>query len=182
MSFFQSASPRTAGINTMDLTSATEASQLLLVILMLIGAAPGSTGGGIKITTVAVIGAALKSVLTGQKDAVLFKRRLSQDTVYRAFALLFFPLTVILLCTFALNLAEPNVSLLQALFECTSAFATVGLSLSVTPTLSLFSKIILMLLMFAGRVGMLTISFALLTDRRKRKNILRYPEGEILIG
>ena len=181
-SFFQSVSPRTAGMNTVDLTAMTEASQVLTVLLMFIGASSCSTGGGVKITTVAVLWAALRSVLAGRKDATLLKRRISSDTVYRAFALVFFPLVAILTCTFVLSLVEPNLTFIKALYECTSAFATVGLSLSVTPTLSLFSKIILMLLMFSGRVGMLTISFALLTDRRRRRNALRYPEGNILIG
>ncbi len=181
-SFFQSVTPRTAGMNTIELTAMTEASQVLVIVLMLIGASSGSTGGGVKITTVAVLTAALKSVITGQKDATLMKRRLAPELVYRAMALVFFPIMCILFCTFAINVTEPSVSFFEALFECTSAFATVGLSLSVTPTLSVFSKILLMLLMFAGRVGMLTISFALLTNRRKQKNSLRYPEGNILIG
>lgn len=181
-SYFQSIIPRTAGFNSIDLAAMTEASQVLMILLMFIGASSGSTGGGVKVTTVAVLFAALKAVLLGQKDATLLKRRLNTDLVYRAFALVFFPLIAVLVCTFAINLAEPNVSFLEALFECTSAFATVGCSLSITPTLSLFSKILLILLMFAGRVGMLTISFALLTDRRKRRNALRYPEGDLLIG
>ncbi|MBO5248679.1 MAG: Trk family potassium uptake protein [Clostridia bacterium] len=181
-SFFQSVSPRTAGMNTIDLAAMTEASQVLTVILMFIGASTGSTGGGVKITTVVVLAAALRSVLTGRKDAVLLKRRISSDLVYRAFALVFFPFVAVLVCAFVINGVEGDVGFIQALYECTSAFATVGLSLSVTPTLTMCSKIILMLLMFSGRVGMLTISYALLTDRRKRKNTLRYPEGTILIG
>lgn len=180
-SFFQSISPRTAGLNTIDLAAMTESTQVLQILLMFVGAASGSTGGGVKITTVAVLFAALKSVATGKSDATLFKRRISSETVYRAFALVFFPLVAILLCTFAVDVAEPSISWLQALFECTSAFGTVGLSLSVTPTLSLFSKLLLMLLMFAGRVGMLTISFAFLSKRHKQ-NTLRCPEGNILIG
>lgn len=181
-SFFQSISPRTAGMNTVDLTAMTQATTVLTVLLMFVGASSGSTGGGVKITTVAVLAAAVKSVLFGQKDTTLMKRRISHETVYRAFALVCFPLFLILTGTFLLNLAETDVSFLEALYECTSAFATVGLSLSVTPTLTLFSKIVLIVLMFAGRVGMLTISYSLLTDRRKRQNSLRYPEGNILIG
>ncbi len=181
-SFFQSVTPRTAGMNTVDLTAMTEAGQVLTIVLMFIGASSGSTGGGVKITTVVVLAAALKSVLLGQKDATLMKRRLSHDLVYRALALTVLPFAAILTCSAAINLAEPSISFLEATYECTSAFATVGLSLSVTPTLSVVSKILLMLLMFAGRVGMLTISFALLTDRRKRQNTLRYPETDLLIG
>ena len=180
--FFQSVSPRTAGMNTVDLTAMTEASQVLTVILMFIGASTGSTGGGVKVTTVAVLISALKSVMTGEKDATILKRRLAPDLVYRALTLTVFPFLAVLLCSFLLNLTEPDLSFLEALYECTSAFATVGLSLSVTPTLSVFSKTLLMILMFTGRVGMLTVSFALLTDRRKRKNTLRYPEGDLLIG
>jgi len=180
--FFQSVSPRTAGMNTVDLTAMTEASQFLTVCLMFVGAASGSTGGGVKITTVAVLIATIKSVLSGRKETVMLKRRISSDTVYRAFSLICFPFMAILLCTFAINIAEADVTFLEALYECTSAFATVGLSLSVTPTLSLFSRIILMFLMFAGRVGMLTISYALLTDRRRRRNAIRFPESNILIG
>ena len=180
--FFQSVSPRTAGMNTIDLSAMTEASKVLTVALMFIGASSGSTGGGVKVTTVAVLWAALRSVLTGRKDAVLMKRRLSSDLVYRALALVAFPFLAILVTAILITVAEPGLTYLEAVYECTSAFATVGLSLSVTPTLSAFSKILLMLLMFSGRVGMLTISHALLTDRRKRQNTLRFPEGDILIG
>lgn len=179
---FQSVSPRTAGMNTIDLTAMTEASWVLTVILMFIGASSGSTAGGVKVTTVAVLAAALRSVLLGQKDATLLKRRLSPNLVYRALTLITFPFVSILICALTITVIEPHVGFLPALYECTSAFATVGLSLSVTPTLSVFSKILLMLLMFAGRVGMLTISFALLTDRRKKRNALRFPESDILIG
>ena len=179
---FQSVSPRTAGMNTIDLSAMTEASQVLTVVLMFIGASSGSTGGGVKITTVVVLIAALKSVLAGQKDATLMKRRLSQDLVYRALTLICLPIAAILISSTAINLLEPSVTFLEAVYECTSAFATVGLSLSVTPTLSVVSKIILMILMFAGRLGMLTISYALLTDRRRRNNTLRYPETDLLIG
>lgn len=181
-SFFQSVSPRTAGMNSIDLTVMTEASQVLIIFLMFIGASSGSTGGGVKVSTLAVLTAAFTSVLRGQKDVTLMKRRISTETVYRAFVLFCFPMAVILLFTFCICLKETDLSFLQALFECTSAFATVGLSLSVTPTLSIFSKALLMILMFCGRVGTLTISYALLTDRRKRKNAVRYPEGNILIG
>ncbi len=181
-SLFQSISPRTAGMNTIDLTAMTEASQVLTVVLMFIGASSGSTGGGVKVTTIAVLWAAIRSVLMGRKDAALWKRRLSSDLVYRALTLVLLPFLSVLISTFLINGIEADVSFLEALYECTSAFATVGLSLSVTPTLSVFSKIILMFLMFSGRVGMLTISYALITDRRKRQNTLRYPEGDILIG
>ncbi|MBQ5819683.1 MAG: Trk family potassium uptake protein [Clostridia bacterium] len=181
-SFFQSVAPRTAGFNSIDLAATTESTQVLIIILMFIGASSGSTGGGVKVTTVAVLGAAMKSVLRGEKDATLFKKRISADTVNRALTLLFFPLILVLAGSVAINVAEPDVSFMEAMFECTSAFATVGLSMSVTPTLSLFSKIIDILLMYLGRVGMLTVSYALLTDRRKRRNTLRYPEGDILIG
>lgn len=181
-SLFQSVTTRTAGMNTVDLTAMTEASQVLMTLFMFVGAASGSTGGGVKISTIAVLGAVLKSVMTGQKDVTLLKHRLPSDVVTRALTLVLFPVTLILFSSFAINLAEPNVSFLEALYECTSAFATVGLTLSVTPTLCVFSKILLMILMFTGRVGMLTISYALLTDRRKRQNTLRYPEGSILIG
>lgn len=181
-SFFQSISPRTAGFNSIDLAATTESTQVLIIILMFIGASSGSTGGGVKVSTVAVLGAAMKSVLRGEKDATLFKKRISADTVNRALTLVFFPLILILIGSVAVNVAEPNVTFMDAMFECTSAFATVGLSMSVTPTLSLFSKIIIILLMYLGRVGMITVSYALLTDRRKRRNTLRYPEGDILIG
>lgn len=181
-SFFQSISPRTAGFNSIDLEATTESTQVLIIILMFIGASSGSTGGGVKVSTVAVLGAAMKSVLRGEKDATLFKKRISADTVNRALTLVFFPLILVLIGSVAVNVAEPHVTFMDAMFECTSAFATVGLSMSVTPTLSLFSKIIIILLMYLGRVGMITVSYALLTDRRKRRNTLRYPEGDILIG
>ena len=179
--FFQSVAARTAGFSTVDLTQMSEASLVLMIFLMFIGASSGSTGGGVKVSTLAVLFAAILSVLRGQKDVTMFRHRLSHETVYRAFAVFFFPMILVALCSGAVYLRE-GIPLLSAVFECTSAFATVGSSLSLTPTLSLFSKIILMLLMFAGRVGTLTVFYALLTDRRKRQNTLRYPQGDILIG
>ncbi len=178
---FQSVSPRTAGFNTVPLGSLREPSQIIMIILMFIGGSSGSTAGGIKTNTVAVLFFAAVSVFRGRKEAVVMKRRIPQDTVLRAFALVFLSAAILLVFSFTISVVE-NIPFISSLFECVSAFCTVGLTLGITPSLSAFSLTLLMMLMFLGRVGLLTASVALFNRQAAEQSGVRYPEAKITIG
>lgn len=180
-SLFQSVSPRTAGFNTIDLSLMTESSKIVMVILMFIGGSSGSTAGGIKTNTIAVLFFATVSVLCGRREAIVMKRRIAQDTVLRAFALVFLSLTLMFICSFTISVIE-DVPFISAIFECASAFCTVGSTLGLTPSLSPVSLIILMCLMFLGRVGLLTASVVLFERQHSADNLVRYPEAKITVG
>lgn len=176
---FQSVTPRTAGANTLDLPSLRQASQFFIVILMFIGASPGSTGGGIKTTTFTIMLGAVIAIMRGRDDIVLFRFRLAQERVFKALAITLMALLLVVSVTMVLSTTE-DVAFLTVLFETTSAFATVGLSLGLTPHLSVAGKILICLTMFAGRLGVLTLAYAL--GPRKGKSLYRHPEGKVIIG
>lgn len=180
---FQSVTTRTAGFNSIDQGAMTNGSFLLTLILMFIGAAPGSTGGGIKVTTFFVLLLTTYSIVCGRQEAVIGKRSLGKDLIRRAAAIAVLAMMLVLLSTLLICVIEtnnPQVTLETALYECISALATVGLSCGLTPNLSSSSKLILMFLMFCGRVGPLTISTALANGQKK--SAIRYPESRIMIG
>jgi len=177
--FFQSVTSRTAGFNTVPLNHLSGAGVVLMSVLMMIGGSPGSTAGGIKTTTVAVMFFELIAVAKGDKDTVVFKRRLEDDTVKRSGAIISAYLAAVIIALIAISSVE-NLPLSDVLFEVASAVGTVGLTLGITPTLSSFSHIILMLLMFAGRIGGLTIIVAF-AERRDHAKLTR-PKEQILIG
>lgn len=164
-SAFQSVTPRTAGFNTVDLNKLSTPAQLLTIILMLIGGSPGSTAGGIKTTTLAMLFLCIRSAFRNQEDIQCYKRRIPYDILRNAIAILAMYLTMFLTATFLLCWID-GVTLMQSAFETSSAIATVGLSLGITAGLSPISKIILISLMYFGRVGGLTMLYAL-TNRRK---------------
>ncbi|HEY8392784.1 MAG TPA: TrkH family potassium uptake protein [Capillibacterium sp.] len=181
-SFFQAVTPRTAGYNSLSLVSMGEATIFLFVVLMLIGASPSSTGGGIKTTTFLTVLAAAWSLVKGKKEVELFERRLPAEEVFKAFSLVVIAGVLVTAVTFCLCLLEPDFSFLDLLFEAVSAFGTVGLTRGVTPNLtSPWSKLLLIGTMFAGRVGLFTVAVA--TTRHWQKNeAIRYSEERILIG
>ncbi len=154
---FQSVTARTAGFNTYDLMTFSAAGQLVLCCLMFIGASPGSTGGGIKTTTFFSMLVAAKSASTGGKLQA-FKRKIPADIIARAFVVVFLAASLVIVSTLALCALERDHTFMQLLFEEISAFATVGLSITPTPKLGSVSRLILMLSMFIGRVGPLTIA------------------------
>ncbi|MDD2420877.1 MAG: TrkH family potassium uptake protein [Heliobacteriaceae bacterium] len=176
--YFQSVSPRTAGCSTLGMTDLRPATQFFLVILMFIGASPGSTGGGIKTTTLAALLAAVWSIRQGKADVVLFGRRIPPDTIYKAIGITGLAAILVMGVTMLLTISE-QADFLALLFETTSAFGTVGLSMSVTPHLSSFGRVLIILTMFAGRLGPLTLAVAL-TKRSKAK--IRYPDERIMVG
>lgn len=185
--WFQSVTPRTAGFNSIDQNSLTDSSKFMTTVLMFIGAAPGSTGGGIKITTFTVILASIISDVRGEENPLLFKHRLSRDTFTRALAIFGLALTIVMTTTMTLTFIEQaaltagKVSFLDLLFEATSAFATVGLTSANTPGLHQASWAVLIPAMYLGRVG--PASFAIGLAMRKIKHTERiHPEGKTLVG
>ncbi|MEK4107552.1 TrkH family potassium uptake protein [Paenibacillus sp. FSL R10-2791] len=177
--FFQSVSPRTAGANTVDIAGLRQATQFFIVILMFIGASPGSTGGGIKTTTFTMMIGAVIAMLRGREDVVLFRYRLAQERIYKALTITLLALLLIASVSMILSTTEDS-NFLAILFETTSAFATVGLTMGITPELSAIGKILLCLTMFAGRLGPLTLAYAL--GPKQGKPLYKYPEGKIIIG
>ena len=178
-SFFQSVTPRTAGYNTIDIGKMYDGSLLLLVILMFIGASPASTGGGIKTSTTAVLVLATWALIRGRSDAECFGRRIPQDIIYKAFSVMFISFLLVVVVTMALSITE-RAEFMQLLFEVTSAFGTVGLTTGITPTLSTAGKCWLILTMFAGRVGPVTLALAIAMRASRPK--IQYPEGKVIIG
>ena len=178
-SLFQSVTTRTAGFNTVDLTALQEPSVATMIVLMIIGGSPGSTAGGIKTTTVAVLIA--NSLATfGRKDSShFFKRRIDNQVVKNASTILIMYLVLSFIGAVAISTAE-KIPFLKCLFETSSAIGTVGLTLGITPELGLFSQLILILLMFCGRVGGLTLIYAAISNTKK--NISKYPLEHITVG
>lgn len=178
-SFFQSVTLRTAGFNTIPLGGLTAATVAVMIVFMFIGAATGSTGGGIKVNTIGVIYAYVASVLKNRDKAVLSQQGINSSHILKAFLILLFGLLAVTFGTILLSVTEkmPYISLL---FESVSAFATVGLTLGITPDLSSGGRIIIIFLMFAGRLGPLTIlSAATVEDKKVR---IEYPEGDVSLG
>lgn len=178
-SAFQSVTPRTAGFNTVDLNRMSEPSRLIMILLMLIGGSPGSTAGGFKTTTLAVLFLTSFAVFFRKEDVQCFGRRIPSETVKNAATILFLYMSLFLLGGVVISCVD-QVPLMGALFETSSAIGTVGLSLGLTPQLSLFSHMILILLMFWGRVGGLTLIFAVVSGHRFTKSKL--PQEKITIG
>lgn len=178
-SYFQSVTPRTAGYNTIDIGKMETATLFFTIILMFIGASPGSTGGGVKTSTVAVIGAAIIALATGKEDAELFKRRIPKELIYKAFSLFMLAAILVIVVTMLLSVTE-RVPFLNLLFETVSAFGTVGLTTGITTNLSCVGKLLIIFTMFAGRVGPATIALALAL--KSRPSHVKYPEGKIIIG
>ena len=178
-SFFQSVTPRTAGFNTIDYTTVSEVGIMVTIILMVTGGSPGSTAGGMKTTTVAVLFSTAICVFRKKESANLFGRRLPDSAVKNAATVLMMYVVLFVSGGMVISYIE-DVPLLSALFETASAIGTVGLSLGLTTTLGTASRIILICLMFFGRVGGLTIIFAALSERRAP--VSKFPEGKITIG
>jgi trk system potassium uptake protein TrkH len=178
-SFFQSVTPRTAGANTLDIGGLRQATQFFIIILMFIGASPGSTGGGIKTTTFTILIGAMIAMIRGKEDIVFFRFRLEKDRILKAITLTMIALFLVIFVSMVLSTTE-SAAFLKILFEVTSAFGTVGLSMGLTPHLTLFGKIMISLTMFAGRLGPITLAYAL--QPKQEKELYRHPEGKITIG
>ncbi|MCL6571328.1 MAG: TrkH family potassium uptake protein [Bacillus sp. (in: Bacteria)] len=179
-SLFQSVTARTAGANTLNIGDLTQSSLLLIVFLMFVGASPGSTGGGIKTTTFATLLGAVWSQIRGKEDVIFYRQRIEYETIYKALTVTFSGVFLVMFMTLVLTISEHGKDFLMILFEVTSAFATVGLSMGLTPELTPVGKAMIIFTMFAGRVGPLTIAFAI--TMRRKPDPFRYPKGKIMIG
>lgn len=176
--FFGSVTPRTAGFNTVDMTSITLPTIMIFLLLMWIGASPGSTGGGIKTTTAAVAVLNMASVIRGKDRTEFHKTQISEQAIKRAFAIILLSLLIIGFSVFLISLNDADKGLLEIAFESFSAFSTVGLSLGITAGLSDVSKTVLILVMFIGRVGALTVIVAFVTQSKQL--YYRYPTEDII--
>ena len=177
-SLFQAVTPRTAGFNTTDLTELSDTGKVVMIILMLIGGSPGSTAGGMKTTTIAVLVLSSAAVFSRREYAHCFGRRISYDVIRQAAAVFLMYIVLFLGGGMIISKVE-NIQLLTCRFETASAIGTVGLSLGITPALGAVSKKILMILIFFGRVGGLTLIFAAVS---RAKNSSRLPEEKITVG
>ncbi|MEQ8174316.1 MAG: TrkH family potassium uptake protein [Syntrophomonadaceae bacterium] len=178
-SLFQSISPRTAGFNTIDFPNLLLSSQLLIALLMVIGGSPGSTAGGMKTSTVALLMAAIRSQVLGKKDTEIHGYRIAYEDILRALTVAALYIGVVITATFILTLTE-GAALMPIMFEVCSAVGTVGLTLGVTTGLSVPGQLIIAAAMFLGRVGPLTLAFALAYNKKPAN--YRYPAGKVMIG
>lgn len=178
-SLFQSVTTRTAGYNTVDLTKLTQSGQMIMILLMLVGGSPGSTAGGMKVTTLAVLFATAIAVFHRRPNAHIFGRRIPNDTAHYAATVLVLYLSLFLAGGILIGCAE-NMPIVPALFEAASAIATVGVTLGITPDLCVVSKVVLIVLMFLGRVGGMTIVYAALST--KHPYVSEFPQEKIMVG
>jgi len=176
---FHSVTPRSGGFVTLNIKDMTTASKYFTMLLMFIGASPGSTGGGIKVTTFAIIVMIINKIFAEKDDVELYGKRIPIDTIFKTMAIATISIILLATCLFGLTLTE-RLDFLEISFEAFSAIGTVGLSLGATPKLSNPGKILLMIAMFIGRLGHLSMIYILGTQKKKAS--MRYPEERILIG
>jgi trk system potassium uptake protein len=178
--WFQSVTPRTAGFNTIDIGKMTTAGLFITIALMFIGASPGGTGGGIKTTTVRVLTSCTKSILQGKEEVILYERKIATSLVLKAVGVFIGSISTVIVATTLIALTDPEVSFIQILFETMSAFATVGLSTGITGSVTTAAKLILIVTMYIGRVGILLLMSSILGDPRPSR--VHYPEENLLVG
>ena len=180
-SFFMSVTARTAGFNTIDIGKMQEGSVIVTIMLMFIGASPASTGGGIKTTTFGVLLSSTISVLRGNKEIEIFHKSISYETLIKSLCIFTLGSFLVIFSSLWITIIEQGKFLyLDILYEIVSAFGTVGVSRGITANLSSLSKIILIILMYLGRVGAATLGVSILDTHRKKHT--RYSEGKIIVG
>jgi len=179
-SLFQSITPRTAGFNTVNMSALKDTTVLMLIILMFIGASPGSTGGGIKTTTFAAVILSIFCMLGNKRQITVHDKSISREVTQKAAAIMTLAIMWIILITGLLTLTE-KADFMALLFETVSAFGTVGLSLGITSSLSFLGKFLIIITMFTGRVGLLTIAYSI-GKNDDSGNQAKYPESKIMVG
>ncbi len=179
--YFQSVTLRTAGFNSIPIFEMHEITKVVNILLMFIGASPGSTGGGIKVTTFGIIIAAIYSQTRGKNDTIIFKHKISHNLVLKALSIIGLSLIIVIAVTTSV-LAIDGFSFVDTLYEITSAFATVGISSFGTSNLHTASKIAIIITMFLGRVGPLTFALSLSLRNGRKNEDMVYPEGKIVVG
>lgn len=178
--YFHSVTPRTAGFFNLPVGLMTSPALLLTIVLMFIGASPGSTGGGTKTTTFGALVMAVRATISGRDEIELWGRRLAKEVVEKGLAITMAALSLIVVMTMILLITEKK-SLMEILFEVTSAFGTVGLSMGITPKLTVIGKLLISFTMYAGRVGPLTLAVAIAQRHRAPVNV-HYPEDRVIVG
>jgi len=178
--WFQSVTTRTAGFNTIDIGQMTTAGLFLTIAFMFIGASPGGTGGGMKTTTLRILTSCTKAILQGKEQVLLYERKIPVTLILKAIGVVVGSVATVMISTILIALAEPELDFIKILFEAVSAFATVGLSTGITPSVSAAAKVILIVTMYVGRVGVLLLMAALLGN--PRPSSVQYPEENLLVG
>lgn len=177
---FQSSGSRSVGFNTLDFGIMSNATLMLFMFLMFVGASPGGTGGGIKTTTMSLIALSAWTTIRGKKYVEIFRNTISPELLYKAFSIFLFTLTGMFVGTIALNITDPEFDFLTLAFEEVSAFSTTGLSTGITSQLSPAGKAVLIISMIVGRVGVLTMALSL--SRKAITNRYKYPDAHIMLG
>ncbi|ALC86244.1 MULTISPECIES: TrkH family potassium uptake protein [unclassified Bacillus (in: firmicutes)] len=178
--FFHSVSSRSAGLTTVDITLFQEGTNFLISVLMFIGASPSSVGGGIRTTTFAIALLFLINFSRGKDNIQIFHREIHLIDIFRAYAVIILALGMVFAATILLSITEPDIPITSLLFEITSAFGTCGMSLGITGDLSIIGKVTIMILMFIGRVGL--ISFLYTLGGKSNKSKYHYPKERVIIG
>lgn len=180
-SFFQSVTTRTAGFNSIDQGAMTEMSKFVSMILMFVGGSPGSTAGGIKTVTLAVILITVHNIIRGSKTVHVHGKHIGHGIILRALSIVLIAILVLFISVLVMSFSE-EAGLQRIMFEAVSAFGTVGLTQALTPQLTAVGKCVIMILMFFGRVGVLTIGFAIAAKQRDYNSKIRYPRAQLMVG
>jgi len=180
MAWFQSVISRTAGFNSIDIGAMKNSSLFIMIALMFIGASPGSTGGGVKTTTLRILLVCTRMVLQGKDEVLCYQRQIPASRVLKAIGVVVGSALTVVTVTMMISASNPDLTFIDVLFESVSAFATVGLSTGITPELSGFSKCVIIATMYIGRVGVLLFMAALLGD--PKPSAVQYPEEDLLVG
>lgn len=178
--WFQSVTSRTAGFNSIDISKMTTAGLFITIALMLIGGSPGGTAGGIKTTTARIMASCTYAVLQGKESVVLYRRQVPNTLLLKAIGVTFGSAMTVVSATILIAIADPELDFIRIFFEVVSAFATVGLSTGITAGLTAFSKLVLVITMYIGRVGILLLIAAILGD--PKQSVVHYPEESLLVG
>lgn len=182
ISLFHGISARTTGMAAVDLMSMSDAGKFFTAILMFIGGAPGSTAGGIKTVTLAVLVITMLSSISGNKSVVAFKREITSDIIKRAVSVLLLAVFMVSMMSIILSILNPTVAFIDIVFEVISALATCGYSLGITASLTTASKILLILIMYIGRVSTVTMTTFLTGKKFKQNSVIQYPRADVNVG
>lgn len=181
-SLFHSITTRTAGFSSLNINSMNPVSNFITIILMLIGVAPGSTGGGIKVTTISILILSCIFFISGKEDVQVMKNSIPRQIIYKAFCIFMIAIFLVIVGTVIILVDNPGIALLNALFEVSSALSTCGLSTGITPSLNIVSKFVLILFMFFGRIGPLTAVIAFSHRQKLSESTYKYADGKISVG
>ena len=180
--FFQSITLRTAGFNTYDQQAQRDVTKLICCFMMVVGAAPASTGGGIKVTTLAILALTVRMVSRGESNIRVFGRRIESTVIQRALTIIFLALGLVFVDVCALSLMQPGADFLDLLYECASAMGTVGISAIGSAALKPLARMLIILTMFVGRVGPLTLALLFARKQDRARELIEYPQEHVMIG